>query len=150
MGAITPDLIWKGKTVGHKHIASSVYNHLKQHPQEQFTAQQIATAIGASDGGVRTACRNMKSAGKAIKETRISAHRTTYCYTRPAHNKSPAAPGNGTVTVDNTQQHGAGAGGNGAIHEVTLTIPVLGGQVSMTLAAARKLHEDLNQLFPKT
>lgn len=114
--------------MGHPHISKQVYDHLKAHPQVQFTAQQIAKATGASAGGVRTTVRNMIKEGKPLREIEISAHKHVYLYTRSA----PAA-------------HKPVA--EASVSEVTLMIPSAGGPVQVSLSAARKLYNDLRVLF---
>jgi hypothetical protein len=130
--------------MGYPRIAAKVYAFLKANPQKEFTALEIAKATESSDGGVRNACRLMKKKGKAIKESVLSAHNIVYSYTRAPHNSSPKR---NATAVDGAVQVTAAAAPAATVKEVTLTIPVLGGQVQMTLQEARKLHADLDALF---
>ena len=124
--------------MGYPRIGEKVYNYLKEHAQQRFTPKEIAKATGASPSGVLHAAVQMFERGKAIKVTKIHAHRHEISYTRPPHNKrhddAPAIQVQVKVPVPD-------------VSEVTLTIPALGGPVQMTLAAARKLYDELHNIF---
>lgn len=128
--------------MGHPRIQPQIYAHLKSHPNEQFTARQVAEALGLKSPYITDALNRVaKNHPATVKRIGVGStgRLAVYAYRKKV---------NGEATASAEATSTAVAAVSPQLDDILVTIPIGSNQTAtLTLAQAQKVYAQLHLLF---